>query len=563
MLFRLCVLKTTMFKFLRRHRWILIIAMAITCITFVFWGVGPSARSGGGRGSNDFGTIYGHKITQQDYIEARNEFYLFYWFHYGEWPDKNPNLSQDDMQREIYLQLLFNQKAADVGIHIGDEVVDQVAAEMLHSLGRNRQPVPIDVFVKQLLQPQGLTADDFKAYVRHELIREQLVQTMGLPGELVTPQEAAAEYEREYREFSAQAVFFSASNYLSAVTVTPAAVAQFYTNYLATYRLPDRVQVSYVEFNVSNYLAQAKAEWAKTNFEDAVEANYHQLGPDYFSDARTPEAAKAKIRELLIRNRALTDANQQANDFASALFALEPVKSENLATVAKQRGLTAHLTAPFTSAYGPEEFAAPADFTKAAFSLTPDEPFAGPVLGPDAIYILALAKQLPSEIPSFDQIRARVREDYRFYEATLLAQRAGTNFYFNVTIQMAAGRTFAQAAVAAGLQPEALPLFSLSTRDLPELGDRVELNQLKQVAFSTPVGHASDFTETSDGGFFLYVQSQLPVNQAAMNSQMPQFIAQLRHAQQNEAFNEWLQLEANRELRDTPVYRPQAAPGPR
>ena len=226
----------------------------------------------------------------------------------------------------------------------------------------------MDAFVKQFLQPEGLTAADFERYVRHDLVIQQLIQTMGLPGELVTPQEAAAEYEREHREFSAQAVFFSASNYLSAVTVTPAAVAQFYTNYLAAYRLPDRVQVSYVEFNVSNYLAQAKAEWAKTNLEEVVEANYRQLGPDYFPDAKTPDAAKAKIRELLIRNRALTDANQQANDFANARFrpvpTNEPAKPENLATVAKQKGLTVHLTAPFASAYGPEEFDAPPEFTK-------------------------------------------------------------------------------------------------------------------------------------------------------------------------------------------------------
>ena len=84
------------------------------------------------------------------------------------------------------------------------------------------------------------------------------------------------------------------------------------------------------------------------------------------------------------------------------------MKPENLATVAKQKGLTVRLTAPFASAYGPEEFDAPPEFTKTAFELTPDEPLAGPVAGPDAVYIIALIKQLPSEIPAFDQIRARV-----------------------------------------------------------------------------------------------------------------------------------------------------------
>ena len=551
---------------IRKHsKWLWWFIAGLTIISFIYWGAGPTARTGGGRGSGDFGTIYGHKITQEDYVETRNEYFIFYRTHYGEWPDKNPNLSKNDLEREIYIHLLFDLKAANLGIHISDEVVEQTAAEMLRSFGRNGQPVPMDVFVRQFLQPEGLTADDFERYVRHDLVTQQLVQTMGLPGELVTPQEAAAEYEREHREFSAQAVFFSASNYLSAVTVTPAAVAQFYTNYLATYRLPDRVQVSYVEFNVSNYLAQAKAEWAKTNLEDVVEAQYRQIGPDYFPDAKTPDAAKAKIRELLIRNRALSDANQQANDFANAVFALvptnEPAKPEILATVARQKGLTVHLTAPFASTDGPKEFDAPPEFTKTAFELTPDEPLASPVLGPGAVYILALVKQLPSEIPAFDQIGARVTKDYRLHEATLLAQRAGTNFVHALSSQMAAGQTFASACVAAGLPPQALPPFSLSTRELPELGGRAELDHLKQAAFSTPVGHASGFEETDDGGFVLYVQSQLPVDQAAMNTQMPEFIVRLRRARQNDAFNEWLQIEANRALRNTPIYQPPAATG--
>ncbi|MGD0744203.1 MAG: SurA N-terminal domain-containing protein [Verrucomicrobiota bacterium] len=550
---------------IRKHSgWLWAIIIVATIISFVFWGAGPSRISGGGgRSSNDFGKIYGRKITLEDYVEARREFYIFYRIHYNEWPDKNPKLSKNDLEREIYVRLLLNQKAEALGINVGDDVVVAAADEILRSFGRNGQPVPIDVFVKQLLQPEGLNGDDFKRFVHRDLAIQQVVQTMGLPGQLVTPQEAAAEYDREHQEYSVQAVFFSASNYLSAVTVTPAAVAQFYTNDLAAYRLPDRVQVSYVEFDVSNYLAQAKAEWAKTNLEEVVEANYRQLGPDYFPDAKTPEAARAKLRDLIIRNRAHSDANQQANDFANALFTLEPAKPENLATVANQKGLTVHPTAPFASAYGPAEFDAPPEFTKAAFELTPDEPLAGPVAGPDAIYIIALVKQLPSEIPSLDQIRDRVAEDFRLQEATLLAQRAGTNFVHILTSQPGAGHTFASACVAAGLQPQALPPFSLSTRDLPELGTRAELDQIKQAVFSTPVGHASGFGETSDGGFVLYVQSRLPLDPAVMKAQMPQFIAQFRRAQQNEAFNEWLQIEASRELRNTPANQPQTATGAR
>jgi hypothetical protein len=555
---------------IRKHSgWLWAVIITATIISFVYWGAGPTGRSGGGGVSGDFGSIYGRKITQQDFIEARNEFFLFYWMRTHEWPDKNPNFPKTELERGIYTRLLLNQKADALGIHVGDDLVVASANEMLRmpelarALGLNSQSVPLEIFVKRILQAEGLTATDFERFVRHDIATQQLIQAMGLAGELITPQEAAAVYEREHREFSAQIVFFSASNYLSAVTVTPAAIAQFYTNYLAAYRLPDRVQVSYAAFEVTNFLAQARAEWAKTNLEETVEASYRQLGPDYFPDVKTPDAAKAKIRELLIRRRAFGDADQQANDFANTLFALEPAKPENLAAVAKQKGLTVHLTAPFASANGPEEFDAPPEFTKAAFGLTPDEPLAGPIAGPKAIYIIALVKQLPSEIPSLDQIRVRVTEDYRLHEATLLAQRAGTNFVHTLASQMAGGHTFASACIVAGLQPQALPPFSLDTRDLPELGDGVDLGQLKQAAFTTPVGHVSGFEVTSDGGFVLHLQSRLPVDQAAMNADMPQFTTALRRSRQNEAFNEWLQIEANRQLRDTPVFQHQAATGVR
>ncbi len=94
------------------------------------------------------------------------------------------------------------------------------------------------------------------------------------------------------------------------------------------------------------------------------------------------------------------------------------------------------------------------------------------------------------------------------------------------------------------------------------MGDRAELNQIKQAAFTTPVGKTSDFEETSDGGFIVYVQSQLPIDQAKMNSDLPQYIAALRRERLNEAFNQWVNLEANRQLRNTsPVFREQSAPG--
>jgi hypothetical protein len=126
---------------------------------------------------------------------------------------------------------------------------------------------------------------------------------------------------------------------------------------------------------------------------------------------------------------------------------------------------------------------------------------------------------------------------------------------------MTADRGFASLCVAAGLQPQVLPAFSLSTQELPELGEHIELDHLKQAVFTTSVGKTSDFVATSDGGFVVYVQSRLPIDQATMNSDLPQYTTALRRERQNEAFGQWVNLEANRQLRSLPVFREQAARG--
>jgi hypothetical protein len=97
-------------------------------------------------------------------------------------------------------------------------------------------------------------------------------------------------------------VVFSSSNYVSKVAVTPQAIAEYYTNSSARYRLPERIQLSYVPFPASNYLSQAEQRLAsQTNLNQQLDALYEQRGPQFYTDAQgqplTRDAAKARIRE--------------------------------------------------------------------------------------------------------------------------------------------------------------------------------------------------------------------------------------------------------------------------
>src|SRR6185312_6083029 len=120
---------------------------------------------------------------------------------------------------------------------------------------RNGQHMTLDIFAQQILKSRGLAVADFQRFARNDVTIQQLIQTLGLSGELITPQEAASLYERQHQEVQAQAVFFSATNYFSKIPVSSNIIGQFYTNRMAYYRVEDRVQVNYVAFELSNYFA--------------------------------------------------------------------------------------------------------------------------------------------------------------------------------------------------------------------------------------------------------------------------------------------------------------------
>ena len=539
-----------MFRFFRKHRWILILAMTITAITFVFFMGSGNSRNRGSDTDRNLGTIYGHQVTPGDYKTAERDFYLSYWFRNGSWP----KVSEDEAEEYIYQQLLLNLKVDRMEIHVTDEAAGAQANNLMRALEQER--VNFDTFKTRILPDAGMTEADFIHFVRYSLAIQQLIQTIGVSGELITPQQAADLYQREHQETSAEMVYFSASNYLSQITVTPEVVAQFYTNYMAAYRQPDRVQVSYVAFAITNYHAAAEQKLGKTNLDLQVETVFRQRGIQNIPGAKTPEEAKARIREAFIQQEAEILARADANQFATEVFGKSPVKPENLALVAKDKNVPLHTTAPFSSQYGPQEFMAPDTFTKAAFRLTPDEPLSEVVQGTEAYYVIALDKRLPSEIPAFAEIRDRVTHDYQMVNAAARAQSAGTNAAAQIMSQLAAGKTFTAACTAAGAHPEALPPFSLSSGEMPALEGRGNLfEQVKRVAFNLLPGQASGFIDTDDGGFVLFVSKRTPADANTMKAALPEFTAQLRNMRSSEFFNIWLMAEKNRELKDTPLFK--------
>ncbi len=537
---------------IRRHQnWLWLIIIAAVIVSFVVYFTPESGRGGGGGQAPTFGSINGHPISRDQIAAAYQETRLRYLFTYGSWPGNER--TGFDIESESLNRLLLIEKLKEMKIEGSDDATAQWIAEAF----RDRKQLTFrkdayDRFVKETLPKNGVDEADFQRFARHEVGIQELIRITGLSGRMIPPHEAEELYRQENEPMATEAIFFSASNHLAKVPVTPAALSQFYTNRQAMYRLPERAQVTYVRFASSNYFAQADKQLAAmTNLSMMLDREYATRGADTFKDATgkvmSPEAAKDKLKQDVRGESALLAARQAAASFAEELSQRaekQPKNAALLEALAKEKGFTAKVSAPFSQNEGPKELSVPDNFTRVAFALTAEEPIAiEPLVAEDAVYVIALNARIPSELPPLESIRARLTEDYRKSRSLELARDEGNAAYAKLTNSIAKGKKFAEAAAEAKLTVVKIPPFSRSTRSIPEVEGHAEISDLKNLAEILAPGKVSDFTPTRDGGFILHLIERLPVDETKRKQDWTEFMANLRQSRQIEAFGDWFRRE--------------------
>ncbi len=546
-----------MFLTIRRHqKWLFLIISTITILSFVVYFRPGGKNSDRASSHANLGSINGEPVETDAFRAAADQVQLSYFLSRGEWPDRDTAAKQSgfNLERETYQRLFLAQKMKAMNIHTSRDAVGLTAGQILRSLGRDGTAVPLAAFEEKILRPRGLTVKDFNDLIEYEIGVRQLINILGISGRLTTSPEAEMLYRHEHEEITTEAVFFTATNFMNAVTVTPERLGQFFTNQMARYHIPDRRQVSYVKFAAADYLNIADRQVASiTNLNNQVDNIYNQRGGTNHYKDTTVENAKKEIRDEIRREFALRSARTNAVAFTDELLNLVPVAPENLQRLATEHKLTAAITAPFNAQTGPVELNVPPSFAKSAFARTAEEPFDGPILAEDAAYVISIKRTIPNEIPALDTILQNVTADYQFVQAALLARSSGTNFAG--TLQ--SGKDFAAVCAAAKVSPVKFPAFSLATRSLPEAEKIITLGRLQEITYGLPVGGNSGFIPSNDGGIVLHVVSRTPADEAKVKTELPAFLAQIRQTRQGEAFNAWFSREASTALRDTPLARRQ------
>lgn len=543
---------------IRKHStWLWLVIIVAVIISFVIYftpGVGLDSPAGGG--VTQFGTIYDRPITRKEYMEAFTDVQLRLFLRTGQWPDSfdlrrmGMNVEDETRNRIVLLdQVRANRIVAD------DAAVARWIAEQL---GDPSKPGSARTFYNNLvtvvLPRHGIYDADFMRFIRHEIAVSHLLAVAGQAGRLVPPREAEEEFRRTHEKIDAEAVVFSSSNHLAEVKLDPPLLAEYYTNNRSLYRIDERVQVHYLQFLTTNYLAQADAFLERrTNLTEEIDREYITRGANSFVDTNgqimPPDLAKAKLRTDLRDRQAAVEARKAASAFATNIESLNPPTAEALVKIAAEKGVLPLVTDPFGRNQTPPGLKVGRNFSEIAFKLSSSNAISSTIVGQDGVYIIALKERLPAEVPALETIQERVTEDYKRDTSTRLAREAGNQFVQALTNGLAQGKTFAAICTEANVTPVALPQYSSATRAMPANWDRrVNLEQLKAMTGTKAAGTATDLILTRDGGFVAYIKARTPVTEDEVKKELPATLADMQRQGQMEAFNEWFrhQLQVSR-----------------
>ncbi len=538
---------------IRKHsKWLWGIVIFVVIVTFVFWDTNP----GGGRGNveENFGTIYGQTIKRDDLAQAYTDARIGYFFMSGgQWPerDERARMFGFNLDSEARQRLLMNHLAKQHGIDVGDKAVAQEIINIFTTSETGAfNPQQYDAFVKQRLALGGVAEASFERFLKNDLGRQQLARLFGASGKLITDRAAEGFYRRENESAATEFVFLASSNNLAKVKLDDAQLRAYHTNNLTAYRISERVSVHYVYFPYTNFTAEAdKLLAANTNLTALLQA-HHATNTFRYRDtngtALTFDQAKPKIRSEFLDQTAARLGGQKAGEFANELFKL-PNQAASLLKHAAEKGFVAKATEPFTEMDGPALTNAPANFARTAFGLSADEALGLPIGGIDGVYLMAFKDRLKPVDPPFEQVKAKVTEDYRRAQSTELTLQEGTKLVQAANDALAKGKSFKDACEALGHVALEVPPFSRNAKSIEIVESRgLMAEEFRDLVFTLAAGKVSSFRPTSGGGFIAHVKGFQPVPDLQVKLELPKYTESLRDNRANYAFREWLSREVER-----------------
>jgi peptidyl-prolyl cis-trans isomerase D len=246
------------------------------------------------------------------------------------------------------------------------------------------------------------------------------------------------------------------------------------------------------------------------------------------------EKTKLQGRE---RGAALQRLMEQATEF-SAGTAEKGAKLEDLA---QKAGRPVVETPEFPMSKPPKELNESFAAAEAAFdpALTLEQPFSDLIKSDknDGYYILQLTSITPPRPKTFEEAKADLAETLKRERTAELLTKRATEVRTKLEAELKGGKTFAEAAQAAGVTAETLPAFSRA-----EPGDSTApgANEIRRAATELAVGELSEPIPTKGGRIICRVERRLPLDETKFAADKQNLADRIAEDRTDNAFRMWM-----------------------
>lgn len=496
--------------FRKNQRSLMLVIAILTIIAFIFF-YNPAET--GKLGTNTVATIYGKNLTQADIDREVKNFNLTLNLQQFDLIEGLGGMAQNENEalvQFVWNRLVLQHQAGQLGIEPTDaQVLERIMSLGIFQTSGQFDPRKYNEFKQDRLAPNGFTERQIENIMRDVLRFERLQLVVGAP---VTVSEGEVrEAGRAFEKVDLQVVRFPVAEVLATIQVPVEEVKSTYEQNKARMNMPELRMVEYVEFALP-------------------------------ADKQTTQG-----REKI-------DAQQKVADTASA-FA-QSAAGKDFSEAAKAAGLTVQTTPEFAQSgaiIGATQDAAVVtrDVAPAAFILSQGG-ISDVVEGTDKYYIIKLAKISPQRQMTFEEASPQLETRLKAMKAESLITKTAETQLGALRAGLTAGKPFAEAATAAGVQAEALTGLDPQSETLtPEQRSFIEPTLLMQP------GQLSNLVVSPTGGFAVYLSKRDALPGADLAKQQAEVKEEILTGKQKMLFATW--LNASREAAKITMAQRQGA----
>jgi hypothetical protein len=497
----------------------------VIVIAFVFMYMPGFSGGGAPKVNTTAGMLYGEKVEEYDFNRAYHFERLLFTINYGQ-----INISETIdtlLEERAWTRLATLKKAERMGITASDkELVSFIENSPLF---KNRQGqfdrmayinVQQNVFPNMGIPPQW--ADTF---FREQLLLQKMTQIPAL-GAIVTESEIKETFHIYNDTFRVEYATLPRS--LAATVESSDEMAKaYYEANLNEFRTPEKVEVTYVDLKVVDYIEQVEAS------DEEVAAFYEQNRQRYLieADASSTNAVPEyqpleEVKEQIVAEIKTEKARELATGKADELFAELTNEGVVFSQVVENMGLKEVSGIP---PFGEYDFVDGIDtsvhFAREAFSLQADDThyFSEPLVGRDSVYIIKLNQRIAPFLPAFETVKADAMESARIEAEEMAYIEAANEALETIKEALGAGTAFTNAVTQFNTTAASTEPFSaMSDLSAPYP------QQIKMAAVFADQG-AVELIDTRDGKMVAYIAERIPADATTQLEELRKdIIAQLK-----------------------------------